>query len=240
MILPYLTMKKLFLLSLIAIVSNNSNAEINSTSNTKKDSIISSDSGNEKGRVPILISGDSTDQYRYKYPKVWILSPNVGIPAFRANIITKGDPNSTVKVSAFNSVSLGLSLSGGSIYSPQNKGFVTKDDKFKNTAGFGLGLLIAFDGKSNSGNVFAPVINVTISNFQLFYGYDFGYVEDNFSRSFVGISYGIPISRLFNSDSDILLTKLKDGSKSKNNKNSNNDTIKPQIKTRGGSFNLFK
>jgi len=85
----------------------------------------------------------------------------------------------------------------------------SKDGTFNNKWGVGLGLLfsVTSNGSIESGGSFAPIATFNIFDFQLFYGRDFGSVDKRYTRGFVGLSYGLNISRAFDSISDIVVKK---------------------------------
>jgi hypothetical protein len=148
---------------------------------------------------------------------VWVLSPSVGVPTLRANVYKDSTKHSSsqVNINAFNAIAVGVMLNKGSLDFTDPKSLTdpkSTDGTFNNRWGVGLGLLfsVTSNGAIQSGGSFAPIATFNIFDFQLFYGHDFGSVDKSYTRGFIGLSYGLNISRVFNSVSDIIVKKPKD------------------------------
>lgn len=187
-------MKKLFTILAICTKANFTNAQ----------------NSNDKDVEPFkkVSNGKDSIQY-YIYRNVKILTPAIGIPALRVDMIKSGSKDAKVKISAFNSISIGLNLNMGRVISKSKDWDFQKEDKMTGVTGIGGGVLFAVDGKNNSGNVFAPYLSFNVLNIQLFYGYDLGNVTADLSRSFIGLSTGFSLSSLFDSDLNLIINSSK-------------------------------
>jgi hypothetical protein len=122
-----------------------------------------------------------------------VLNTSFTVPIIRFNRIAN-DPTKQGDVSAFNSIGAGVGLSLGRLS-------VTADDQGKdiattmhNTFGIQAGFLFAANTNEDATNTFALTGGISLLNFQLGYGYEFGTVRENQKRGFFTIAYSIPLS----------------------------------------------
>jgi hypothetical protein len=181
---------------------------------SSKDSINSCSHEHSNAQAGRLVIDPLSGLYSYK--RVWFLSPSIGAPLVRINSYKTTDPTATAgttsktTLAAFNSLSIGAVFNYGSLIGAQQSGKFSDSSKisFKNLFGFGGGIMFAYNGTQNSGNVFAPFASVNFLDFQLFCGYDFGTVPNYENRTFMGIAYNITLGS-FNIGTDVRLTRLR-------------------------------
>ncbi|WP_313515590.1 hypothetical protein [Sphingobacterium sp.] len=127
--------------------------------------------------------------------KATIITSNFTIPMARFDFL-KDHPDSKGTFSAFNSLGAGVSLNWGSITSTTNNSSEIIDTKFRNTFGLHLGVLFSTTNAEEQRNVFSLTGGISVLNFQLGTGYEFGTITTGQSRHFVTIAYNIPIHAL--------------------------------------------
>lgn len=127
--------------------------------------------------------------------KATVWNTNFSIPLARFNFVS----SNTTKIgdlSLFNSIGAGFGRSKGELTETRDdQGNVTNQD-FINTFGVHLGFLFSAGNGESSKNVFAPIINFSILDFQLGLGYELGSVTESQKRGFLSFSYAIPIYKL--------------------------------------------
>lgn len=139
--------------------------------------------------LPVIATSQTTTTYSYSH----ILTTNFSIPVVRFNFIDNDDDvNAKGNVSLFNSVGAGFGWNYGEKKEITENGSVISED-FKNIFGIHIGALFSRDDNEN---VFAPVLNVGILDFQLGVGYELGTIDANAKRTFITISYAIPLYKL--------------------------------------------
>ena len=174
-------------------------------SEIQKTKRLSKDTKLERGDVvSVTIGTDFTATFqaedlsnKTKFYKATILTTNFNIPVARFDFLTKSaQDDSKGNITLFNSVGAGLGLNFGEkkvIYDDQ--GNVTEQD-FSNVVGLHLGVLFSAGTGEDTNNVFAPVLNLTILDFQIGVGWELGDVATNMSGTFMTVSYAIPLYKL--------------------------------------------
>lgn len=127
--------------------------------------------------------------------KVSIISTNFSIPVARLNF-TKNTTEKLGDVSLFNSLGAGVGYCWGTLTNTYDENKKIANQDFKNTFGLHLGILFSVDNGEDKRNIFAPVFNISILDFQLGYGYELGTINTNHTRSFITLSYAIPLHKL--------------------------------------------
>jgi hypothetical protein len=133
-----------------------------------------------------------------KYYRAHILNTNFAIPFARFDFKKKEDDSKTLTgdLTLFNSIGAGCGYSWGELkVTRNNEGEVIEQD-FSNTFGINLGILFSAGTGDDTNNVFAPVINASVLDFQIGFGYELGTVSDNHKRTFLTLSYAIPLYKL--------------------------------------------
>ena len=127
------------------------------------------------------------------------LTTNFTVPILRFNLLNKGSQTtSTGNVALFNSVGAGLSFNIGrlTVTRDPTTNLITEQEFFTRI-GLQLGCLFAASNSSSgSSNVFAPTLSLTVVNFQIGGGYELGDVDNNHSKFFISLAYGIPLAKL--------------------------------------------
>lgn len=125
-----------------------------------------------------------------------ILSTNFSIPLVRFNFVTDDDTKQG-DILLFTSVGAGVGYYWGQLERTRdNTGEIINED-FRNRFGINLGFLFSAGTGEDTKNVFAPVINFAILDFQLGIGTELGTRSPNQKREFVTLSYAIPMYKLF-------------------------------------------
>jgi hypothetical protein len=130
--------------------------------------------------------------------KVWALTTNFSVPIVRFNFVNKV-PGDSVKgnISFFNSIGAGIFLSRGRLDETTDANGNVINEDLNNIIGVQVGFLFSANvNGSTTTNIFAPTIGVSILNFQIGYGYEFGTVSQNTKRGFLTVAYAIPVSKL--------------------------------------------
>lgn len=160
--------------------------------------------------APVVASGNGTTSVAPELEnepsavieyKAQVISTNFTIPIIRFNIIDKkstGAPTDRKgNVSFFNSIGAGIGYYWGRITDVTDKDGKVINSEMNNTFGVQLGFLFAANSSgSNNSNIFALTAGISLLNFQLGYGYEFGTIGANDKRGFMTLAYGIPVSKL--------------------------------------------
>lgn len=146
--------------------------------------------------VAPAVPGNEIKEY-----KAQVLSTNFTIPIIRFNVIDKksnGAPDDRKgSVSFFNSIGAGIGYYWGRITEVTDKDGKVISSEMDNTFGIQAGFLFAANSSgSNNTNIFALTAGISVLNFQLGYGYEFGTIGVNDKRGFMTLAYGIPVSKL--------------------------------------------
>lgn len=133
--------------------------------------------------------------------KAQVISTNFTIPIIRFNVIDKNSNAAPTdrkgNVSFFNSIGAGVGYYWGRITEVTDKDGKVINSEMDNTFGIQAGFLFAANSSgSNNTNIFALTAGISILNFQLGYGYEFGTIGANDKRGFMTLAYGIPVSKL--------------------------------------------
>ncbi len=144
--------------------------------------------------------------------KKTILNTNFTIPVARFDINKPeydasgnliGD--SKGNISLFSSFGFGVGVCGGRAEVTRDSSGEVIDESFSNTLGVYLGILYQAATGENQRNIFAPTLSVSILDIQVGVGYDYGKVPANQERTFVTVSYGIPLFKLFKTNHRVWL-----------------------------------
>jgi hypothetical protein len=128
--------------------------------------------------------------------KKTIISTNFTIPLVRFNFI-EGDDTKQGDILLFNSIGAGIGIYGGRLERTRDDKGEIIDEEFSNTFGVNIGALFsAGTGEANK-NVFAPVLNVAALDFQIGVGVELGSLLPSQKRTFLTLSYSIPLYKLF-------------------------------------------
>lgn len=135
--------------------------------------------------------------------KAQVISTNFTIPIIRFNPIDKNSSGAPTdkkgNVSFFNSIGAGIGYYWGRLTEVTDGSGKVINTEMNNTFGFQTGFLFAANASaSNNTNIFAWTFGISLLNFQLGYGYEFGTVGSNEKRGFLTLAYGIPVSKLVN------------------------------------------
>jgi hypothetical protein len=141
-----------------------------------------------------------------------ILNSNFTIPVARFDIIkpqydTAGNLISDTKgsISLFSSFGFGIGVCGGRSDVTRDSSGIIIDESFSNTFGAYLGILYQATTGEDQRNVFAPTFSLSILDVQVGIGYDYGKVPLNQERTFITVSYGIPLFKLFKTNHRVWL-----------------------------------
>lgn len=122
-----------------------------------------------------------------------IFNTNFSIPIARFNFI--GDDESKLgNIQMFNSIGAGFGISMGKMTDYRNEIGELENSEFNNSLSFHLGFL--FSAGTENDNVFAPVFNVGLMDFQLGFGVELGKIEGTQKRGFLTVGYAIPLYKL--------------------------------------------
>lgn len=141
--------------------------------------------------------------------KATILNTNFSIPMARFNF-TNGEEGKKGNILLFNSIGAGFGYSLGQLTEITDDSGKVLNQSFKNTFGLHLGVLFSAGTGENNENVFAPILNASILDFQVGLGYELGTVTNSQKRTFVTISYSIPLYKLTNTSFYILKSDNKE------------------------------
>ena len=141
----------------------------------------------------------------------WALQSNFSLPLVRYNFPYHSSDNGSLEY--FNAAGGGFGFSWGRITIKSAHPITDTtlrsdlDIEMANVIGFGGGFVFSQNNTdSTSKSIFAPVIYVSILNFQTAVGYELGDRISPNSRFFLTVTINIPISKLFNTGSYILTT----------------------------------
>lgn len=137
----------------------------------------------------------------------WILSSNFSLPTVQFNPYTSPKPAGTTasgQVSFFNSLGAGISLSKADFNLLTSKNDTTGSD-IKNHFGIQTGFLFSrASGETKEISRFALYGGITILDFQLGIGREFGDVGKDIRRTFYTISYSIPMNKFLRNNTLVL------------------------------------
>ncbi|MDR6563558.1 MULTISPECIES: hypothetical protein [unclassified Arcicella] len=130
-----------------------------------------------------------------------VISTNFTIPIIRFNPIDEASTGAPTdrkgNVSFFNSIGAGVGYYWGRLTEVTDANAKVISTEMDNTFGIQTGFLFAANSSNgNNANIFAWTIGISLLNFQIGYGYEFGTVGTNEKRGFVTLAYGIPVSKL--------------------------------------------
>ncbi|HMJ45956.1 MAG TPA: hypothetical protein VK498_01415 [Ferruginibacter sp.] len=135
--------------------------------------------------------------------KAVILSTNFTVPIIRFDANkpqynTDGSPTEDSKgtISLFNSIGAGVGIYSGRVTETRDSKGSIIDTDFNNTFGVNVGVLYQATVGDDQRNVFALTGTISVLNFQVGIGYDYGKVAANRERTFVTIAYSIPLYKL--------------------------------------------
>lgn len=129
--------------------------------------------------------------------RVTALNANFIAPTVRVNFFDLPDGNSEAKVSAFNLIGAGISLGGGRLFTTTDENFNIKAKKFKNTFAIQAGVMYSILNTSEQNtNVFATVFGISVLNFNVSVGREFGTLATGQKKVFTTISYNLPLSEI--------------------------------------------
>lgn len=146
-----------------------------------------------------------------------IVNTNFTIPVARFDITkpeydSSGNLISDTKgsISLFSSFGFGIGICGGRSEVTRDSNGIIIDDSFSNTFGVYLGVLYQATTGENQKNVFAPTLSLSVLDIQVGIGYDYGKVPQNQERTFITVSYGIPLFKLFKTNHRVWLDTQKE------------------------------
>lgn len=125
----------------------------------------------------------------------WLLNTGFVVPIVRFNSVSN-DVTKKGDVSLFNSIGAGIGIGWGSLEVTADKEGDAINSTMHNIIGLQAGFLFSADTNKDATNIFALTAGLTVLDFQLGYGYEFGTVKDNQKRGFITIAYSIPLSKL--------------------------------------------
>lgn len=145
---------------------------------------------------PARIKANEVNEY-----KAQVISTNFTIPIIRFNSLDKNSSGAATdrkgNVSFFNSIGAGLGYYWGRLTEVTDVNGKIINTEMDNTFGLQTGFLFAANSSGgNNANVFAWTFGISILNFQIGYGYEFGTIGINEKRGFLTLAYGIPVSKL--------------------------------------------
>lgn len=130
-----------------------------------------------------------------------MISTNFTVPIIRFNPIDKNSQGAPAdkkgNVAFFNSIGAGVGYYWGRLTEITDVNGEIINTEMDNTFGIQTGFLFeANSSGGNNSNNFAWTFGISILNFQVGYGYEFGTVNANEKRGFLTLAYGIPVSKL--------------------------------------------
>ncbi|WP_426486048.1 hypothetical protein [Flavobacterium sp. 2] len=125
-----------------------------------------------------------------------ILSTNFTIPLVRFNFV-EGDSQKQGDILLFTSIGAGVGYYWGQLERTRDNTGEIINEEFRNRFGINLGFLFSAGTGEESKNVFAPVINFAVLDFQIGIGTELGTRSANQKRQFLTLSYAIPVYKLF-------------------------------------------
>ncbi|TRX34984.1 hypothetical protein FNW52_12650 [Flavobacterium sp. ZT3R18] len=133
-----------------------------------------------------------------------VITTNFSVPLARFNF-TKTIPEDISKpevkskkgeITLFTSIGAGISYNYGVYRATTNGNSEIVNEEFTNIIGAQIGFLFSAGTGEDTKNVFAPVLNIVLLDFQVGLGYELGNVNINQKRTFVTLSYAIPLYKL--------------------------------------------
>lgn len=154
--------------------------------------------------------------------KAQVISTNFTIPIIRFNIVNKYDSSAPKdrkgNVAFFNSIGAGVGYYWGRLTEITDNNNKIINTEMDNTFGIQTGFLFAANSSGgNNANIFAWTVGISILNFQLGYGYEFGTLSSTEKRGFLTLAYGVPVSKLIRGGfykvkrSDLTVNEMKNG-----------------------------
>lgn len=130
-----------------------------------------------------------------------VLTTNFSIPLARFNFThTSQDKTKKGDILLFNSIGAGVSWNWGVYEATTNGKKKIIKEEFSNIIGGQIGFLFSAgtgkDSIQGNKNVFAPVVNLVLLDFQVGFGYELGSIQPNQKRTFLTLSYAIPLYKL--------------------------------------------
>jgi hypothetical protein len=125
-----------------------------------------------------------------------ILSTNFTIPLVRFNFVNS-DTQKQGDILLFTSIGAGVGYYWGQLERTRDDKGEIINEEFRNRFGVNLGFLFSAGTGSETTNVFAPVFNFAVLDFQIGIGVELGTRAKNQKKEFLTISYAIPIYKLF-------------------------------------------
>ena len=165
--------------------------------------------------VIISISGKSQENTEFIIEKanVLTLSTNFMVPLTRFNFLKNDDnsANANGRLMLFNSIGAGLSLNWGKMTESTEVSSKVSDPerKFANAVGIQIGMIFSADiSEDGSENTFAPTVSLSVLDFQVGVGYELGTKLDTETGWFMTLSYGIPLQKLTQKGSWVLVKNV--------------------------------
>lgn len=116
--------------------------------------------------------------------KVTSINTNFILPSIRVNYFAETN-GTQARVSAFNNLDVGVSWGGGRLITTTDEDYKITSKKFKNTISFQAGVLYSIVNTTESNtNTFALVGGVSLLNFNLSVGREFGTLSPNQKKFF--------------------------------------------------------
>lgn len=128
--------------------------------------------------------------------KSTIISTNFTIPLVRFNFV-EGDNTKQGDILLFNSIGAGIGYYMGRLERTRDNEGEIINEEFSNTLGASIGAIFSAGTGEDTKNVFAPVFNIALLDFQLGIGVELGTLSEFQKREFVTLSYSIPLYKLF-------------------------------------------
>jgi hypothetical protein len=128
--------------------------------------------------------------------KSHIVSTNFTIPLVRFNFV-ENDATKQGDISLFTSIGAGIGYYVGRLERTRDSTGEIINEEFSNTFGVSVGAIFSAGTGEDTKNVFAPILNVSMLDFQIGIGTELGTRAENQKRQFVTLSYSIPLYKLF-------------------------------------------
>ena len=128
--------------------------------------------------------------------KSQIISTNFTIPLVRFNFI-ENDSSKQGDILLFTSIGAGIGYYWGRLERTRDNTGEIISEEFSNSFGVSLGALFSAGTGEDTKNVFAPILNVSMLDFQIGIGTELGTKAANQKREFITLSYSIPLYKLF-------------------------------------------
>jgi hypothetical protein len=128
--------------------------------------------------------------------KSQIISTNFTIPLVRFNFI-ENDATKQGDILLFTSIGAGIGYYWGRLERTRDNTGEIISEEFSNSFGVSVGALFSAGTGDDTKNVFAPIINFSMLDFQIGIGTELGTKADNQKREFITLSYSIPLYKLF-------------------------------------------